>query len=588
MNMKLDVAIIGGGPAGSTVGALLKKYSPNLKVGIFEREVFPRDHVGESHLPAISNILDEMGAWDKVEAGDFPIKIGGTYRWGRTDELWDFEFMPGEKFIEEPRPAKFVGQRRMTAFQVDRSLYDMILLHHARDMGCEVYEGVKTTGVQTKDDKVLGFQAVPSESTARIAEPASVEAKYYVDCSGEAGVLRKALEVAVDCPTTLRNIAIWDYWQDAEWAVTLGKGGTRIQVLSIGWGWLWFIPITPTRTSIGLVLPADYYKASGKSKEQIYADAIAAEPLVRVLVRNATPENNVQATKDWNFLSERLAGDNWFLAGDSCGFADPILSAGMTLAHTSGRKIAYTILELERGQLDAHWLKREYSDGHRAQIKHHMQFADYWYSANGRFTDLKEYCSEIAKGAGLQLDADNAFRWLAAGGFALESPGVAQALTYRVMGIKFITQHFSGEKGSWAVTQWNRFRLSLEGARTEKYALMENGRIRPVECLRRGHKVLPLVYAFQLLHEVLKHESDGQTIVNICISQLVAAKTVERPGQAYVLILETLEAMIAEGWVTGSVAPNRPMLEIAMPEETSAMHRNRDNVPAEEVGDHGS
>jgi len=120
----------------------------------------------------------------------------------------------------------------------------------------------------------------------------------------------------------------------------------------------------------------------------------------------------------------------------------------MTLAHTSGRKVAYTILEIDRGDLDPDWLKKEYDTGHRGQIRHHIQFADYWYSANGRFTDLKEYCSNIAKSAGLSLDADEAFRWLATGGFTLEEPGLARALTYRVGGIKFIAQWFSGKKGT--------------------------------------------------------------------------------------------------------------------------------------------
>ncbi len=120
--MDCDVAIIGGGPAGSTAGTLLRKYGPELKIAIFEREVFPRDHIGESQLPAISVILQEMGVWDKVEAANFPIKIGSTNRWGKNPELWDFEFFPSERFIDEVRPAAYQGQRRYTAFQVDRSI----------------------------------------------------------------------------------------------------------------------------------------------------------------------------------------------------------------------------------------------------------------------------------------------------------------------------------------------------------------------------------------------------------------------------------------------------------------------------------
>ena len=79
-----DVVIVGGGPAGSTCGTLLKKYAPELKVAIVEKESFPREHVGESQLPAIGTVLTEMGVWDKVEAANFIIKLGATYTWGKT------------------------------------------------------------------------------------------------------------------------------------------------------------------------------------------------------------------------------------------------------------------------------------------------------------------------------------------------------------------------------------------------------------------------------------------------------------------------------------------------------------------------
>src|SRR5262249_50813379 len=78
-----DAAIVGGGPGGSTVGALLKKYAPGMRVVILEREKFPRAHIGESQLPAICSILHEMGVWDKVEAAGFPIKLGASLTWGR-------------------------------------------------------------------------------------------------------------------------------------------------------------------------------------------------------------------------------------------------------------------------------------------------------------------------------------------------------------------------------------------------------------------------------------------------------------------------------------------------------------------------
>lgn len=104
MSEHYDVAIVGGGPAGSTLGALLKKYHPDLGVTILEREQFPREHVGESQLPPIGKILDEMGCWDKVEAANFPIKIGATYRWGTSPTCGTSSSCPSRIFAMNRGP----------------------------------------------------------------------------------------------------------------------------------------------------------------------------------------------------------------------------------------------------------------------------------------------------------------------------------------------------------------------------------------------------------------------------------------------------------------------------------------------------
>ncbi|HWD37400.1 MAG TPA: NAD(P)/FAD-dependent oxidoreductase [Fimbriimonas sp.] len=572
--MNCDVAIIGGGPAGSTVGSLLKKYNPALKVSIFEAEQFPRDHVGESQLPALMNVLVEMGVWDKVEAANFPIKIGGTYVWGRHADLWDLEFIPGERFVDQPRPAKFVGQRAETAFQVDRSIYDKVLLDHAASLGCEVYEATRIAKVNRSDDRVTSIEASDGQT---------VRARHYVDASGNAGILRKTMEIPIENPTALQNIALYEYWQDADWAVTLGNGGTRIQVISIGWGWIWFIPITETRTSVGLVVPAKYYKASGKSTEELYAAAIAESPFISGLLRNAKREGKLHGTRDWSFIADRLTGENWILAGDTCGFADPILSAGLTLAQTGSSKVATCILELDKGSLDPKWIRDEYEKTQRSQIRHHIRFADYWYTANGRFTDLRELCSEIAKTAGLDLGADDAFRWLATGGFALEDPGVPRSSTFRVGAIKYIGQFFSGEAADWVINRTNVFRLNLEGASKELFAFWQPGRIRQVDCYRRNHKVLPLANVYSFVFAALQEQSDGMRMVNRCVTMITSHRRGFDPAAARLFVLEALESLIAEGWVTAGIDESRPFLEMVTPEESTMIHRNRDNVVFETV-----
>lgn len=231
-----DTVVIGGGPAGSTVGSFLRKYDPDHRVLILERELFPREHVGESQLPPISTILDEIGAWDKVEAANFPIKIGATYRWGNTDDLWDYEFYPPKLFRNEPRPAKFEGQRRRTAFQVERAVYDKILLDHAESLGAEVRQQSKVTRINLTGNRVDNLQ-VESDHPDLKADPV-ITADHYVDCSGSSGILRRALGIEIDAPRALRNVAFWQYFDNAEWAITVGVGATRVQVISIGYGWL--------------------------------------------------------------------------------------------------------------------------------------------------------------------------------------------------------------------------------------------------------------------------------------------------------------------------------------------------------------
>ncbi|MDR3690606.1 MAG: NAD(P)/FAD-dependent oxidoreductase [Fimbriimonas sp.] len=563
--MTYDVLIIGGGPAGSSVGALLRRYNPSLKVLIIERERFPRDHVGESQLPAICSVLNEMGAWDKVEAAGFPIKVGSTYRWGRTDDLWQVNFLQ-EDIEDRPRPGQYRGQRARTAFQVDRSIYDKILLEHAQSMGCEVIQNAKVTEILRDGDCITGVKTAPSDPTdvqAGESVPELLTARYYVDASGGSGILRRAMDVQIESPSTLRNIALYDYWQDAEWAETIGKHGTRAQIMSIGWGWLWFIQITQTRTSIGLVTPAEYYKSCGKKPEDLYMEAVSIEPRISKLVQSARCEHKFHATKDWNYLTDRLAGDNWFLVGDACGFADPILTAGMTLAQVSARKVAYTIIELDRKEVDEAWLKTEYTRTHRSNIYQHIRFAEYWYSANGCFTDLQDNCRQIAADAGLDLSPDAAFRWLGTGGFASDVLASEDANIFGLRMAKVIAGRFGGAPAGWEVVKKNKFQMNLAGTTRDTMAIYLDGRVNAVNCLRRGNKALPLVGNNQMIYSILKFESDATTV-----GQLMANHISKNPGlfpepqRAFDKGLEVLETMIVDGWVTASINKKRPFLDI--------------------------
>jgi len=540
-----DVAIIGGGPAGAVVGGLLKTYCPQLDVVILEAAKFPRDHVGESLLPTGCEIFAEMGCWDKIEAERFPIKLGAIYRWGRTPDLVRFFFL-AEPFLEQIRPGKFSGQRAVTTWQVDRGVFDKVLLDHAASLGCRVFEESKVTKVGADGDSVTVVE-VDSEAIPE----GKVKARYYVDASGTRGMIRRAMGVEIDSPTTLRNIAVWDYWQDAAWIDRNGEG-TYIRILSLDWGWLWFITIGETRTSVGLVTSAEYYKNSGMSTEELYQKAIRDEPNIGPLLATATRENALQADKDWSYLSNRIAGDNWFLAGDSCGFADPILSAGITLAVTGARKVAYSIRALEEKAHPAEWVKSEFERTHRSNIKSHIRFADYWYLSNKKFTELEEYCAEIAKDSGLSLDPKDAFQWIATGGFTDDYSDEPTLGTYKLSAVKQIIGQFTGEQPEWQVLKLPRLRLNLEGAEKISAAVYRDGLIKVKDTWIRGDTSLVVDAFYRHAYMALSSEAETMKILDLMRKWIVARLPDRNDHTARLIVLEVLEAMYVQGWVVAA------------------------------------
>ncbi|HEY2799222.1 MAG TPA: NAD(P)/FAD-dependent oxidoreductase [Chthoniobacterales bacterium] len=556
-NGSYDVAIVGGGPAGSTAATLLKKYVPELRVLVLEKESFPRDHVGESLLPPICPILDEMGVWDAVEAANFPIKIGASYTWGRNNDRWDFDFYPIEKWRDEPRPAKFEGQRRQTAFQVDRSIYDKILLEHTRESGAEVKQGVRVDEVLVSGDRIEGLKLSSGET---------VEAHYYIDASGTVALLRRALGIGIDPALEMRNIAVWDYWTNAEWAVEIGKGATRIQVRSLPYGWIWFIPLGPTRTSIGLVCPAEYYKNAGLSAEELYHKSLDLQPEISKLLENAKPEGRITTCRDWSHLADRVVGENWFLCGEAAGFADPILSAGMTLAHLSARDAAYTILEYRRGEHEGSWLRQRFAEKQRTAIRQHIQFAQYWYAANSCFTELKEHCAGIARDAGLNLDPQEAWDWLGRGGFTSESETIASAGTLDPASAKKLLELFDTKqrKATWLIDGHNVFMLDLRGAERERAGILSQGRIHAIPCYVRKSRRLPVAGFYARMIDVLRQTSDFATMMALIEKTLGDIPATDPKNRQFLRSqhLQVLEVMVQDGWVERKYNDSRPVLRV--------------------------
>lgn len=378
----VDVVIIGGGPAGSTVGTLLKKYFPYLHVVLLESARFPRHHIGESMLAGSTPVLKELDVYDKIASFGFPEKLGATYVWGRNGEQWGFEFQEIDGQLK--RQGVSLSRDYFKGWQVTRADYDHILLDHAAEYGVEVLEGARVTEVRVETNARRGVTFVQDGAEHEI------RADLVVDCSGQKAVLGNLFRLK-RWDARLNNVAIYGYWEGARWKFEyVGHPNiTRILIATTERGWIWYIPVRRNTISVGFVTHADI--ARGFKLADAYFDELRQSPEVSDLLAPAklvrlTPDQRTDllTERDWSYTCERMTGDGWMLVGDAAGFVDPILSSGVLLAHQNGQKAAYTITSVFSGSNPAYHEKywRFYETTYKQMLGAYREMASAWYANN--------------------------------------------------------------------------------------------------------------------------------------------------------------------------------------------------------------
>ena len=247
----------------------------------------------------------------------------------------------------------------------------------------------------------------------------------------------------------------------------------------------------------------------------------------------------------------------------------------MTLTHVGAREAAYTILELDRGQQDENWLKTHYNRNQRERIQQHIRFADYWYAANGQFTDLKKHCRDIARDAGLKLSPEEAFRWLSQGGFTNDILGQAAIGGFDPTSIKQVIQRFSDKDTPWQISGFNIFKLNLQNTKKELVPVYTEGHITQVNCYIKDGKRLPITGIYELLLQVLERTSDIQQI-NQGIQKIIRSRFSPHHAQVFFNhALQALEVMVNEGWVRAKLDKKKPKLQLSTPNEGEFIHSHR-------------
>jgi flavin-dependent dehydrogenase len=326
-NGQSQVVVIGGGPSGSTVATLIAQQG--YSVELFEREFFPRFHIGESLIPETYHVIKRLGMLDKMKGSHFIKKHSVQFvnERGRLSEpfyFWD----------NKPHECS-------QTWQVRRSEFDKLLLDNAREQGVQVHEGNRVLEVLFEGDRAVGVRVQDDDGNER-----TVRADVVVDASGQSSMIISRLGLR-KWDTELKKAALWTYFKGAYRDTGRDEGATIVMQTEGKKGWFWYIPLHDDILSLGVVADYDYLfkNRGGKDHETIYWEEVARCPGLNGRLDKATRVEPFRAAKEYSYRATTCAGDGWVVVGDAFGFLDPLYSSGVLLALKSGELAADAIGE---------------------------------------------------------------------------------------------------------------------------------------------------------------------------------------------------------------------------------------------------
>jgi 1H-pyrrole-2-carbonyl-[peptidyl-carrier protein] chlorinase len=320
-----DVIIVGGGPAGATMGSYLSK--AGVKNLILEGHNQPRPHVGESLVLSTMRVFGEIGFLDAMEQAGFVKKYGAAWR--------DFNGKEQALHFSEFRQE---GIAQDHTYHVDRGKFDLLLLKHAQSLGSEVHQGVQVKGVNFSDGRAVGVRAKFA------GQEIDIPSRVVVDASGRQTLLGRQLRLK-------RNDTIFNQYAVHSWFRNVDRGEDprtadyiHIYFLPVKRGWAWQIPITDEITSVGVVAEREVFQQFKSEPERYFDTYVQSNKGLARAMANAVRVNSFKTEGDYSYMLDKFCGSGYMMIGDAARFVDPIFSSGVSVAMYSARYGAETIV----------------------------------------------------------------------------------------------------------------------------------------------------------------------------------------------------------------------------------------------------
>lgn len=357
MNKELvDVLIIGAGPSGCVAASYL--HNNGIQVKVVEKALFPRFVIGESLIPRCMDHFEEAGLLDCLKDMNFEIKRGARFIKG--DVVCNFDFSK-----------KFTDGWDWT-WQVPRAEFDNALAQEIIKNGVDVkFETEVTNVVFNQNNSVTTIK----DKDGNYSE---IEAKFIIDSSGYGRVLPRILNL--EKPSEIPdNSSIFTHIEDIKRPD--GEEGSLITFDIVKEKvWLWVIPFSNGKTSIGFVGPTAYINSFGNDT------TVALKNLLKLSDHYKNRLEDVdfifKPIKIQNFAKSvtKLYGKGFALTGNSAEFLDPVFSSGVSFA-TESAILAAKLAAKELNNETVDW-ETQYSEYIKEGVDVFATYVKEWYTGN--------------------------------------------------------------------------------------------------------------------------------------------------------------------------------------------------------------